>query len=113
MVAGEIEVRRTVAGRVYTGRVAGERCDTCAEGTGGVVEGLVLEAFERSVARELLEGSAGAEALKFVRTAHGLTRPDLAALLGVEEARVKGWESGEEVVGEEAWAMVKKVVDLV
>ncbi len=88
----EIELRREVAGHVFTATIPATVCEACGEEYTASED---LGRFERTIARTLLDaGEASGEAFKFARKAMGIRAADLAQILGVTPETVSRWETG-------------------
>jgi putative zinc finger/helix-turn-helix YgiT family protein len=102
--AKRMEMRRKVAGHVFTATVRGLLCETCGERTFDDAE---VERVDLAVARALVEeGIVSGEAFKFVRKVAGLRAADLADLLKVTKETVSRWETDKVSIDHAARALV-------
>src|SRR5262245_61115730 len=103
----KIELRREIAGRVFTATVRGLQCGACGE---TYTEGSDGERFDLAVANALMSAEPTGEAFRFLRKMAGLRAADLAPLLGVTGDTISRWETGKRPVDRVAFALVGLLV---
>ena len=86
--SARIEMKRTVAGHVFTATVRGRVCDACDE---AFFDDAVVARVDLAIARALVDADLGSgEAFRFVRKVVGLRANELAALLAVTKDITRG-----------------------
>lgn len=104
----EVDLAREVDGRKFSAKVPAETCGACGE---DYFDGVVLDAFERALARRLvIDGASGELALRFMRKVMGMRAIDLAALLRVAPETISRWENGAQVPDRNSVALLGTLV---
>ncbi len=102
--SARIEMKRTVAGHVFTATVRGRACDACDE---AFYDDAVVARVDLAIARALVDADLGSgEAFRFVRKVVGLQANELAALLAVTKETVSRWETGKVPIDRGASALL-------
>jgi len=102
------EVKRHIAGRLFTSRLPAQECVTC--GT-KYFAGQDLQGFELAAALTLATaGVTDPDALKFMRKVTGLSGKEFAELLGVRPETVSRWEAGRPAVDRATYAIIHQLL---
>jgi DNA-binding transcriptional regulator YiaG len=103
----DVELRREVAGHVFTATVRGLACSSCGE---TFTEGADGERFDYAVAAELAKATPSGEAFRFMRKLAGLRAADLGALLGVTNDTISRWETDKSPIDRGAFTLLGLIV---
>src|SRR6266545_3612241 len=104
----DVELRREIAGHLFTATVRGWTCDACDE---EVYEAADIERFDAAVALALAQaGAGGGEVFRLMRKVLGMRAVDLAELLGVTPETISRWETDKHPIDHEALALLSLLV---
>jgi putative zinc finger/helix-turn-helix YgiT family protein len=103
----DVELRREIAGHVFTAILRGLRCDSCGE---TFTEGADGERFDYAVADSLAAAGVAAESFRFLRKLAGLRATDLGQLLGVTADTISRWETEKSPIDRSAFALLGLIV---
>jgi DNA-binding transcriptional regulator YiaG len=103
----DVELRREVAGHVFTATVRGLRCDSCGE---TFTEGVDGERFDYAVAMTLARAAPSGESFRFLRKLAGLRAADLGDLLGVTGDTISRWETEKSPIDRGAFTLLGLIV---
>ncbi len=102
------ELKRHVAGRVFTGKLPARECSSCGM---RYYDSPDLGRFDLAVAITLANaGVTEPEALKFMRKASGRRSKEFAELLGVRPETVSRWESGKAGIDRATYAVIQQLL---
>jgi putative zinc finger/helix-turn-helix YgiT family protein len=108
MAKGELELRRTVAGRDFSTVVEGWSCSVCGNRVYRAPDAI---AFEESIAQELAaNGPVTGESFAAMRAALRLRSADVAGLLGVANETISRWENSKRRMDRSAWFILSTLV---
>jgi len=104
----DVEIRREIAGHLFTATVRGWRCVACRE---EIYEAADIERFDAATALALAgAGADGGDVFRLMRKAIGLRAVDLAELLGVTPETLSRWETGKHPIDHGALALLALLV---
>jgi DNA-binding transcriptional regulator YiaG len=104
---GDVEVRREVAGHVFTTTMRGSRCGACGE---TYLAGADGERFDLAVAEALAFAQPTGDSFRFLRKVAGLRAADLGELLSVTGDTISRWETGKSPIDRSAFTLLGLIV---
>jgi putative zinc finger/helix-turn-helix YgiT family protein len=103
----EVDLRREVAGHLFTATVRGLHCEACGE---TYTQGADGEQFDYAIADALAAAAPTGEAFRFLRKLAGLRAADLGALLDVTNDTISRWETEKSPISRSAFALLGVIV---